>query len=1427
MKPTHKSLQGRAEQNCPPAAPARADRSEHADGGMRTEALSRVRRRKRSGNVLRSFPVIEFLLLAPLILTGCTRTRPSLGTISVTNPTATSSAPVTSVIVETSVDVSVAVNNGTPGLGVDWTLLCGGSAVVGYTTNVFGTITPVYVNSNINMVYLAPEYVPIGNTVTLTATSVSDPSETVSVTLTILPHPVAIEFAQGFLPPSAMGVDGTAVMAAIVSNDPTFGGVNWTVTCGGASCGSFSQTLTPSGAVVGNTTYTAPSVIPSGGTVTLTAASVYDSTKSVSAAVQIMPISVVTTISPNPVPEGGSGTLTATVSWDVMGQGVTWGALSCGTSNCGTVTPGTCAVGPALKSTSYTCAATYTTPSSLPAGTTTLQVLETATSNTDSTKSGPVNFVVEPAPPISVSLAVNPPGVQLFANATLTATVSYDFSDSGVTWQCVPACSLTSTTTPSSTTNTAAIYTASYVRFAAIPAGTASIPILVTATSIAAPASDPTGSASTTLTIYQPISVALTTQPVTAGVPANFSATVNNDVAPGGVDWTATGCLSSNCGTFNSGNQNAPNHSASGANITFTAASNVRWPSSNPTATITATSTASETIPPLRSGSAQVSVTPTTFVQFVPFAPSTLPVGNPTASSPTVISLVATAVNDTTNQGVDWTVTCTDASVAACGQFLKSPEMVATAATPDIPASFWPYSANVHAASGQAIAFEPPTQIPTGGVVTITATSTAVPTASASQVVTITNSLSGPALSGSVQVGNLPVSGATVQLFAAGNTGYGSAATPLVISNGGSTVTTASDGSFSFPPGFVCPSLDTLVYLVALGGQPGGAAGPTNPELGLISALGPCSNLNGSAPLVVNEVTTVASVVALVPFTGANYADIGSSGSNYNNGPNLSNATNYNNGLANAFATVNNLVDITTGQALPVTPAGNGTPPQSEINTLADAIDTCAATGGGVPGDGSPCDAFFEASNVNPPNGAVPSIANAPTSILQAILELAQVPSTNRLTNAASGLPIYSLAVNHSFTPPFTPTLTAAPDDWSIGIVYVGGGLEGQGLASPSPSALALDASGNLWISNENISSVTEFANNGAALSPFSTGTTASDAGGFTGGGISSPLDIAVDPYGDVWVLNGNNSLSELGSSGATLTSGNGFTGGGNSSDTAAGFAIDGTGNVWVADSGTPGDVAEYAGYNGGTVNGTSVPVGTPLSPSGVGYVNGVNDPNGAIAVSGSGNVWLLNEGNYSAIELSSLTGQLLDTDVGDEVNPVSNEPYAPPLGILNSTNFGVSVEIDNAGDIYFPNTLLGSGMDELLAGASSANQGGLGQQIASSLFGVYSPFAIDGAGRIWIVAGPNYNTTPVEPVAVSELSGAGSILNSNGSALGLIAPDVNGNGIAGVASDASGNVWILGGIDPSTATEIVGVATPTVTPLSVAVEKNKLGSKP
>jgi DNA-binding beta-propeller fold protein YncE len=76
---------------------------------------------------------------------------------------------------------------------------------------------------------------------------------------------------------------------------------------------------------------------------------------------------------------------------------------------------------------------------------------------------------------------------------------------------------------------------------------------------------------------------------------------------------------------------------------------------------------------------------------------------------------------------------------------------------------------------------------------------------------------------------------------------------------------------------------------------------------------------------------------------------------------------------------------------------------------------------------------------------------------------------------------------------------------------------------------------------------------------------TLSPYGGFSGGGTLEPKSVAIDGSGNVWVANSDNdSVSEFSASGTPLSPASGFTGGG--LHQPLGLAIDGAGDVWVTD---------------------------------------------------------------------------------------------------------------------------------------------------------------------------------------------------------------------------------------------------------------------
>src|SRR5258707_1590171 len=111
---------------------------------------------------------------------------------------------------------------------------------------------------------------------------------------------------------------------------------------------------------------------------------------------------------------------------------------------------------------------------------------------------------------------------------------------------------------------------------------------------------------------------------------------------------------------------------------------------------------------------------------------------------------------------------------------------------------------------------------------------------------TAPRAVSGPSLSGSVHAGQIAVSGASVQLYAAGSSGYGSPASSLL------STSVKTDASGKFTLDYTCPSFSALVYLVATGGNPGLSAGTNNAALAMMTALGSCGSLSSLVTASIN-----------------------------------------------------------------------------------------------------------------------------------------------------------------------------------------------------------------------------------------------------------------------------------------------------------------------------------------------------------------------------------------------------------------------------------------------------------------------------------------------------------------------------------------------------------------------------------------------
>ena len=545
--------------------------------------------------------------------------------------------------------------------------------------------------------------------------------------------------------------------------------------------------------------------------------------------------------------------------------------------------------------------------------------------------------------------------------------------------------------------------------------------------------------------------------------------------------------------------------------------------------------------------------------------------------------------------------------------------------------------------------------------------------------------------------GSQPIAGATIQVYAAGTTGNGSAPTTLLQT----ALTTDATGAFTVLAGYACPASSSQLYLVARGGM-AGASTASNAAITLASILGPCNQVAASTQLVINEVTTVATVWGLSQFL-ANGVSLGSSSTNTQ-------------GLTNAFATVANLANLTTGTSPGANFPGNGASPAARINTLANLLNTCTS----AITDLNPCTSLFASSTL--------AGSSAPTNTFDAALNLVRNPGTNVAT-------LYKQSTSSTA---FAPSLSKTPSDWTLFIAYTGGGLF-------EPGALGVDATGNVWVSNYIDSTgaagvVSKFSPNGTPIFPSgilanglsdsyglaidasgnvwipyeqspgsvnkglgavsvlnSNGQSISGATGYSTGGIFYPIATAVDPNGTAWVVNyGNARLTQYSSTGQLLSGTSGLFA--PSFAFPAAIAVDANHNAWIGDQ-----------------NDNFV---TRISSDGTQYlaVSCCNSPNG-LAIDQRGYVWVA---NYA----------------GDSISQISNSGTVVSNGYTGGgIDHPQGIAMDGAGSVWIAN-YRGTSLSQL-AGSSSSNPGAalsptIGWGSDANLLEAFA-IAIDASGNLWV----------------------------------------------------------------------------------------------
>ena len=345
------------------------------------------------------------------------------------------------------------------------------------------------------------------------------------------------------------------------------------------------------------------------------------------------------------------------------------------------------------------------------------------------------------------------------------------------------------------------------------------------------------------------------------------------------------------------------------------------------------------------------------------------------------------------------------------------------------------------------------------------------------------------------------------------------------------------------------------------------------------------------------------------------------------------------------------------------------------------------------------------------------------------------------------------------------------------------------------PSGVAVGAGGNVYIADTGNHRVRRVGPSGVITTIVGTGR----IGAGTGGGVAAktelvwPVGVAVDGAGNVYVADaGNHRLIEVAPSGAVATvAGTGVAGGGGDGGAAANaelrwpvsVAVDSAGSLYVADL-VDGRVRRISA--GGIV--TTLAAGGRAEQRGdVGRaVAGLVAPAG-VAVDGEGNLYIADMLGQRVLRVDG-TGAV--TAVAGSGEAGDGGDYGPATAARLSDPGGVAV--DAAGNLYVADTF-GSrlrrvdpaGIITTVGGA----YGGDGGPAVDAHLGYPADLAVDRAGSVYIADTRNHRVRRVgREGTITTIAGTGVPLYSadGGSAVatGLYRP-------RGVAVDQAGDVYI------------------------------------
>ena len=374
---------------------------------------------------------------------------------------------------------------------------------------------------------------------------------------------------------------------------------------------------------------------------------------------------------------------------------------------------------------------------------------------------------------------------------------------------------------------------------------------------------------------------------------------------------------------------------------------------------------------------------------------------------------------------------------------------------------------------------------------------------------------------------------------------------------------------------------------------------------------------------------------------------------------------------------------------------------------------------------------------------------------------------------------------------------------------YSGDGGAATSAALACPSAVAVDSAGNLFIADS--------GNNVIREVDLCTGIIATVAGnyalgsGYSGDGgaagsaqLSHPTGVAVDAAGDLFIADTcNNVVREVDSAGLIATVagnyalGSGYSGNGGAATSAQlgapwGVAVDGTGNLFIADSVnnairkvclSSGQISTVAGNGNWGYSGNGGPATSAK----------LSDPT-AIAVDAAGDLFIADSIDNAIREVDSAT-DLIDTVAGNGAGNYSGNGEAATGSELYDP---MNVAIDTAGNLFIADSNnnvvrevnVSTGVITTVAG--SGIWGYSGDNGAATSAKLFDPMgvAVDAAGDIFIADSGNNVVRKVDlsTGVISTVAGNGT---SGYSGDGGAATSAQLNDPTGIAVDAAGDLVI------------------------------------